>query len=669
MEGQGMDRESFLESVTLLYEETKRKLDELTILYEMTRISQRAHQFDQMLEEMVQALRDFFNFETLSILLMDETTGRFTLHPSSIGWSQDEFERHHLKVGKGITEWVMEQGSSLRIDDVQNDLRFIGNPGVIHSEMCVPLIVEGRTIGVIDTQSKKKGAFSEENLRLFEMAGHHLAQIIENVRSEERYRTVVESALDGVLVMGEDYRLIYVNERLSTLLGYEREFLIGADFLNFLDGKGQEELKKRSLFHQQGMAVPPHFEVSILRSDGESRIVEISSTLIRDSHGNSNHIAFLKDITEKRKMEEQLLQAEKLRAVGEMASGVAHDFNNALAIILGNTQLLLIGAKDQEQINALKIIEKVTKDSAHTVRRLQEFTRSKVRQDLCKMNVNAIVQDAIEITRPKWKDSAQERGVSIEVVTRFGDIPQAAGNVSELREVIVNMIFNAVEAMPQGGRIEIRTFQDPGHVCIQVSDTGIGMTEEVRKKVFEPFFTTKPFTNTGLGLSMAYGIIRRFGGNMEVESEPGRGTTFTISLHTEAEESSSEEPLLKNPSMQRARVLVIDDEEHVRAVLARGLSTFKHQVIEAPSGEQGLELFQKEKVDLVLTDLGMPHLSGWEVCKAIKKISPKTPVGMITGWEIDLDEAKKRESGVDFIISKPFDFTKILHFITQSMEQ
>ncbi len=654
--------------MALLYEETKKRLDELTILYEMTKVSHSSLNFDQMLNEIAKTLHGFLNLETLSVLLIDETTSRLTLHPSSIGFSADDIESLQLKVGKGITGWVAEHGFPLLVNDVRNDPRYVGNGQGFLSEMCVPLLAGGKVIGVMDAQSQKKDAFSKENLQLFETAGGHLASIIENSRSEERYRTVVESALDGVLVMGEDFRLTYVNERLSELLGYEREELIGADFLDFLDEGSRQNLIERSLFRQKREKSPLRYEINILRKDGEVRHVEVSSTMIRDYHGNSNKIAFLKDITEKRKMEEQLFQAEKLRAVGEMASGVAHDFNNSLAIILGNTQLLLLSAKDQEQVEALKIIEKVAKDSAHTVRRLQEFTKSKVRLNLYQMDINAIVKDAVEITRPKWKDEAQKRGIPIEMVTCLEKVPFAAGSISELREVMTNMVFNAVEAMPEGGKIEIKTFTRGEKVCIQVSDTGIGMTEEVRKRVFEPFFTTKPFTNTGLGLSMAYGIIKRFGGEIDVESEPGKGTAFIISLHTDAEERRHDRTPEATPWGKGARILVIDDEQHVRGVLSRGLSNFNHQVVEAHSGEQGLKLFQEMNFDLVLTDLGMPTMSGWEVCRAIKKIKPNTPVGMITGWGMEIDKVKREENGVDFVVSKPFDFNEILIHVAESIQ-
>jgi CheY-like chemotaxis protein len=367
-------------------------------------------------------------------------------------------------------------------------------------------------------------------------------------------------------------------------------------------------------------------------------------------------------------MEEQLLQSEKLRALGEMASGVAHDFNNALTAILGNAQLLLYTAKDEDSKETLRTIEKVAKDSAQTVRRLQDFTRKSAHKEFFRLDVNSIIQDAMEITKPKWKDDAQGRGFQIEMGSTFEEIPPVAGNASELREVITNLIFNAIEAMPEGGKIEVRTYRRKEKVCIQIADTGVGMTEEVRKKAFEPFFTTKPFTNTGLGLSMSYGIIKRFGGEIEVESKVGQGTTFTIMLPI-GEEGKDE---LVVPSLTRrtkeARILVIDDEESVRSVLSRILSQVNHQVTVAKDGGEGLQLFQEKEFDIVLTDLGMPDMSGWDVCKAIKKLRARVPVGMITGWGMELDQNKKEESGLDFVIPKPFDFHQILKVVDETME-
>jgi CheY-like chemotaxis protein/anti-sigma regulatory factor (Ser/Thr protein kinase) len=350
-----------------------------------------------------------------------------------------------------------------------------------------------------------------------------------------------------------------------------------------------------------------------------------------------------------------------------MASGVAHDFNNALAAILGNTQLLLFTVQEAELKETLKTIEKVAKDSAQTVRRLQDFTRKKVHQELFSVDINSIVRDSVEITKPKWKDEVQRRGSHIEIVLSLEKVPPVSGSTSELREVLTNLIFNAIEAMPEGGKIEIRTFQKGKEVLIQISDSGIGIAEDVRKKIFEPFFTTKPFTNTGLGLSMSYGIIKRFGGEIQVQSKVGHGATFTIILPIgrDSKEEAILPPTIKEG--KKARILVIDDEELVRSVLSRTLAQVHHQVTLAEDGEKGIKLFKEKKFDMVLTDLGMPGMSGWDVCRIIKEISPHTPVGMITGWGAEMNQSKMEEYGLDFFISKPFDFNQVLNVVAESM--
>jgi CheY-like chemotaxis protein len=333
---------------------------------------------------------------------------------------------------------------------------------------------------------------------------------------------------------------------------------------------------------------------------------------------------------------------------------------------------MLYSVKDEEFKEALQTIEKVAKGSAQTVRRLQDFTRRKVHQELYRLNVNSIVKDAIEITRPKWRDEAQSKGIRIEMVSNGEEIPPVAGSASELREMITNMVFNAIEAMPEGGRIEIRTFQRGEKVCIEISDTGMGIKEEVRKKIFEPFFTTRPFSNTGLGLSMSYGVIKRMGGEIDVESKVGQGTSFTISLPIcfeaieEAPSLPSTPPLIKK--RKEARILVIDDEESVRSVLSRILTQVKYQVNVAKDGEEGIRLFNEKEFDIVLTDLGMPGMSGWDVCRAIKKMNPRTPVGIITGWGMEIGEEKMKEVELDFLISKPFDFNQILNTVAKTME-
>jgi CheY-like chemotaxis protein len=202
-----------------------------------------------------------------------------------------------------------------------------------------------------------------------------------------------------------------------------------------------------------------------------------------------------------------------------------------------------------------------------------------------------------------------------------------------------------------------------------MADTGSGMAEDVKKRVFDPFFTTKGVTNSGLGMSVSYGIIKRHGGEILIESEPGKGTTFILHLPTGyAEEEVVGREVTPIRELRQARILVIDDEDSVRDVLSRMLKTKGHQVVVASNGEEGIERFRSEPFDLVLTDLGMPKLSGWDVGRTIKGINPKVPIAMITGWGVELDREKLSESGIDLIVSKPFNFDQVIHLVSEAME-
>ncbi|MGB8656493.1 MAG: GAF domain-containing sensor histidine kinase [Candidatus Zixiibacteriota bacterium] len=246
-------------------------------------------------------------------------------------------------------------------------------------------------------------------------------------------------------------------------------------------------------------------------------------------------------IDELKATQNRLIQSEKIRALGNLAGGMSHDFNNILAAILGRTQLLLrevgeatISDHTKEKLlKWLKVVEQLTNDGAETVKRIQKFARTHQatsEREFARLDINSIVKEATEITKPKWKDEAELKGIRIEVDTEPGELSSPMGNPSELREVLTNMIFNSIDALPDGGRIRIATRMREDRVEIKVSDNGMGMIEEIKSRVFEPFFTTKNEKGNGLGLSVAYGIISRHNGEITVESEPGEGTTFTITL-------------------------------------------------------------------------------------------------------------------------------------------
>ena len=412
-----------------------------------------------------------------------------------------------------------------------------------------------------------------------------------------------------------------------------------------------------------------------LKGFGEEdlRVLSSFASQVSISIQNARLFSDLKQTLQNLKLaQDQIVQAEKLRALGEMASGVAHDFNNLLAVILGNIQLLSHQLDDlsQEEIRErLKTVERSSKDGAETVRRIQEFTGVRRDKEFSFLSINEIVQEVVTVTQPRWKDQPQRKGIQVELSTKLDDVPPVSGNPSELREVLTNIVFNAVDAMPDGGRLILSTRVRPDWVEVRISDTGIGMTEEVKRRIFDPFFTTKGVTNSGLGMSVSYGIIKRHGGEILVESERGKGTTFILRLPISYEvQKPRDRESRADKKIQPARILVIDDEDSVREILAKMLSVRGHHVAVASTGEEGIERFKSEHFDLVFTDLGMPKMSGWEVGKAIKGLRQATPVIMITGWGMELNREKMDENGIDLVVTKPFNFDQLLQIVSQAME-
>ncbi|MHB8176790.1 MAG: hybrid sensor histidine kinase/response regulator, partial [Thermoleophilia bacterium] len=377
-----------------------------------------------------------------------------------------------------------------------------------------------------------------------------------------------------------------------------------------------------------------------------------------------------RDITEQEQLRDQVNQADKLSALGEMAGGVAHDFNNFLTVILGNAQLLLGDSKlDSEDRELLKTIERVAGDAAETVRRVQEFTRVRTSRSFELVDVNQVIRNAIEVARPRWKDEADARGVAIGLELDIADVPWVRASESELGEVIVNLLVNAADATDKNGHISIASHVENDHVVVSVSDEGCGMSEEQLRRVFEPFYSTKGSGGSGLGLSVAYGIITRHGGKISAQSRKGKGSVFTVELPVVEPVETAEQTEAKEPVPVRAvRVLVIDDAVLIRRLLDGMLSGMGHQVETAGSGQDGIGLFEKaiaagREFDLVLTDLGMPGMSGWDVAEIVKGASPETPVALITGWGDQLDPEKMKQSKVDAVIAKPFSLEQIRNLV------
>ena len=371
---------------------------------------------------------------------------------------------------------------------------------------------------------------------------------------------------------------------------------------------------------------------------------------------------------------EQEIHAQKMAALGELSFGVAHNVNNTLTGILGRAQLILRNSNDETKIKAgLELIIKSAEDGAHIIRRIQDFARQRPSREFETISIADLLKDACEMTRPRWEARSEF------AQTRFAlDADCQAfvkGDPVELREVLVNMIYNAIDAMPSGGEIRLSTQENRERVVICVGDTGTGMSPEVKQRLFDPFFTTKGKAGTGMGLAVSFGIIRRHDGSIEVDSEPGRGTTFKISLpkvlaaSTAPSDAAPETPNV-SAGEDKVRVLVVDDETHVREVLIEALEAEGCEVIAAQSGEIALALYDQYegKFDAVFTDIGMPEMSGWELCTEIRERSKTMPLAIISGWADAISVQTRNAVKADWVVAKPFDINKICN-IAQEIAQ
>jgi CheY-like chemotaxis protein len=315
--------------------------------------------------------------------------------------------------------------------------------------------------------------------------------------------------------------------------------------------------------------------------------------------------------------------------------------------------------EDPTLVRWLQVIEQAALDGAQTVRQIQEFTRVRRDQPTQTVDLNQVVRDAVEMTRTRWQAETQSRGLDVGVVVKLEAVPPVDGQPAELREALTNLILNAVDALPKGGAITVATRPAGDAVEVSVADTGLGMSEAVRRRIFEPFFSTKGPKGTGLGLAMAYGIVSRHRGQIAVESEEGAGSTFTLRLPAGRDRAPAPPPPPLLTAAPAVRVLVIDDEASVRDILADMLRVQRHEVVVAEDGAEGVRRFREGAFDLVMTDLAMPGMSGWQVAQTVKGLRPGVPVVLVTGWGVEVPPDQLRAGGVDRVMAKPFGFEDV----------
>jgi len=529
------------------------------------------------------------------------------------------------------------------------------------SSIVCPIADEGATLGYLVAANRAGGRPIDPREReLLEMLSEYLAVAIRNSRlygevaeTKQSLERLIRSAGDGIVSVSPDGKILGWNPAAARIFSDIAPDAVGQQITDLLPEEPYRAARA-AISREHPVSA---FEVT--SQQGEGRTVNLAVTLssITGRDGAlEGLLAIVRDTTAQRELESQMHQSEKLTALGQMAGGIAHDFNNLLQAILGYAQLMGRNPGNVDVVRrGLDVIEKAATGGAETVRRIQKFARLRPEEAFVGLDLDQVIRDALAITRPRWEEKKIRAGLPLQLDLDFGSVPVVMGRPAELNEVVTNLILNAIDAMPHGGTLRIRTrAQDDRNVVFTVADTGVGMTEEVRKRIFDPFFTTKGEEGTGLGLPVSYSIVKRHGGEMRVESHPGEGTTFTVvlpmGLAIPVDAPSEIEPTTR----RKGRILLVDNDAQVMNILGEMLVDAGHHVVPVGSGAEALRVFTRGGFDLVMTNIGMAGMNGWELAERLRARDAQVPLVFITGWGLhEQDQARCRGLGVSSLLFKP----------------
>jgi PAS domain S-box-containing protein len=568
-----------------------------------------------------------------------------------------------------------------------SDVPFIVVSGSIGEELAVAAMKAGANDYIMKDNLSRLVPAVERELR--EAESRRQRRVAEQSLEQYRDRTesILEAAGEGICGLDAQGVINFINPRGAKLTGWEASALIGKSFhetlhnsrpdgtpfpkqdcslcatlrdglIHWMDGEVFWR-KDHSAFPVEYMCVPMRKDSKIVGAVLTFQdITERKGAEAALREANARLQSSLKEL---RQTQQRLVEHERLEALGRMASGVAHDFNNALSKMVGFTELLLTSSEklqDTETVrDHLGKINDAGRDAARVVERLREFYRPRRHTEPLKVvDINRIVEESVSLTEPKWKHEQEIKGNTIRVETDFQPGVSILADAAEMREALTNLIFNAVDAMPRGGLITIRTKRREESAILEISDSGTGMTEDVRRRCFEPFFTTKGDAGTGLGLASVYGIIQRHSGEIGIHSQAGAGCTFTIRLPACSGQPTraSEAGTAANPRTHQLNILVVEDEPMVLGIETEYLVADGHAVETAADGCEGLSKFRTGQFDLVLVDRAMPKVNGDQLTEAIKELAPHVPVILVTGFESPSGGDQPHRQHADLILTKPF---------------
>jgi PAS domain S-box-containing protein len=514
------------------------------------------------------------------------------------------------------------------------------------------------------------------------------------VTDEQRYRGIFENAIEGIFQTTPDGHYLSANPALARIYGYRtpeemraslrdisRQLYVlperRADFLKIMERDGKVTNFESQVYRKDRSVIWISENAIAVRDDlgrllyYEGFVVDVTARHEAEAELKRTRDELAQSLAELRATQQQVVQQERLRALGGMVTGVAHDFNNTLSTILGYAELLQHEChkhrSGERLMDYAQTIVTASLDAAEIVKRLREFHRpAEPGETRTPLPLNAIIEQAVAFTRPRWSSESQARGMPIEVEMDLAQVPPVRGNAVELREMLTNLIFNAIDAMPQGGTITLRTRLVGDRVELSVADTGVGMADETRRRCLEPFFSTKGERGSGLGLSMVYGIVERHDGTIAIESAPGRGAAFIFTFASDCSSAVTEAPapeLINRP----LRILVVDDQPVQCELASHALQRDWHKVDVASNGREALQLFDQRDYDLVITDKVMPEMNGDQLAVAVKSREPETRVIMLTGFGGVSDDEEQQSEFIDLMLAKPTSLAELRAAIAKVM--
>ena len=488
-----------------------------------------------------------------------------------------------------------------------------------------------------------------------------------------RYKELFQNVIDPVFICHSQGNFLEVNDVACERLKYSHKELLKRSFRDIVCPSQYGVLSQMGKIIRSGKTA--QFELETVTRTGEQIPFEFHSRLI-DYQRKPAILSVARDLSARKRMEEALIRTERLSAVGEMAAGVAHNFNNLLQMILGagETALSKLGTGEiRKSRDVLLTLIDACHRGADIVRRIKDFTLVKTDEiDEAKVfDLGELVSEAVQLTKPLWANPASLHKYTLNFIKPMGALVK--GNPSELYEVLVNVIKNALEAMPDGGTLAIVPTTQNGKIHIVVSDTGVGIPEENMQRLFEPFFTTKGLKSSGLGLSSSYGIVKKHHGEMTVKSQPGKGTAFTIILPKADSLSKTEippRPVEQDLAETKIKFLVIDDEKNILKMMELYFEDSSIELTTANTAQKGLEAIRNDNYDVILCDFSMDHMNGLEFCKAVKAHTqeigqPKMACLLYTGLNQKLDSAELSSCGIDGVVRKPIPCAELQRIIQE----